>query len=653
MRLLLLLLVLISLPVTAQELPPPGGWPLRPVSALQVVAEPPGGLLPYRQGRRWGFADTTGRVWIQPIFTTEPPRFGAGLLLVPRAALASSAPAAAPRHRQRSHYRSHRGQQMLVQRRHSQPDFYPPTWNARYGALLRESDADSLRWYLGHTGSLPQPVWLLNARGEQLRAEPGQALVPGPDGTWRAESRAAGLPGRRELVAIEPAATPLFRPLPAAPPPGRAFTVPLAPQPPLIPPRLLRQRRYDYDPGFAAAANHRAAAQRYVAQQVNWLRPARLVAGGHDGIYRLAEDTRYRHRGRQALFDARGRRLTGYRYAGARVLLPRRLAYWHWVDSTYYDEHAVDSSGVPQWWRINEETNGPARRYGLLDLQGREVTPPLFVRLEVVGPNSFWVVAVRCGRLHYGLIDTLGRYHLPLSPRPLSLPDAAGLLRRRSTAPTPYPEPHYLDAKEATYPDTATVQYLRPDGRPAFPGRFSGADAFWQGRALVRQGNQYGLLDTLGRWVLPPQPARLSYFAYTAAHHEQWEATDPLDLFDHFDGQTRYRGSYRNTLPGAPLLLLTYAPRQGYGLRDARTGLVLVPAEFDQWPQQWYGGVVGQRQGQPRGYSYAGQAFDPDAPASYPPGVQRPTAAPVVYRELLRRTQQGWLTRGGRQLWQD
>lgn len=44
----------------------PAGAPLREVTRLERVPEPPGGLIPYRAGALWGYADTTGRVVIQP-----------------------------------------------------------------------------------------------------------------------------------------------------------------------------------------------------------------------------------------------------------------------------------------------------------------------------------------------------------------------------------------------------------------------------------------------------------------------------------------------------------------------------------------------------------------------------------------------------------
>ena len=252
-----------------------------------------------------------------------------------------------------------------------------------------------------------------------------------------------------------------------------------------------------------------------------------------DGITRQLDDTRYIHHGWFALFDAQGSRLTEYKYGGLKQLLPQRLAYWEWTDTEFSDEDAADLSGLPFHCRIGEDTNGPARRYGLLDRQGHEITPPLYVRMEAAGPNSLWVVAVEQNRLLYGLIDTLGHYLLPLSPRPLSLPDADGLLRRYSTAPLPAVESFSIEP-QVHYPDTATVRYLRPDGRPAFAGRFTQADAFWQGRALVRQGQQYGLIDTLGRWVVPLQPNIPRQLSYPAtSYYEQNKSTDPLHLFEY------------------------------------------------------------------------------------------------------------------------
>ena len=614
---LLLLLVLLPCAVGAQpELPPPGGWPLRPVATLRAVPEPPGGLVPYRQGSLWGFADTTGRVWIRPVFASEPPRFGAGLLLW------AGRPASFGPSKRRP------GQQ--------EPTNEAATWNLRYGSF----DASGIL----NPDSVPIPrvAFLLNACGEQLRASAAEALAPTAGG-WQAVRRPTRFDlRRRELVAIASAEAGLNWP-------GRLQLVPLGPEPAAWP-HPLASRRYEAD--LELSQPFFANTPYYLVREIDSRQPQELVwRNGRCGDRRQVNVTRYSHGGRLALFDAAGCRLTGYRYGGVKPLLPRRLAYWHEADSLYWDEQAADSSGLPQSWYIGENINGPARRYGLLDQQGHEITPPFYARMEVAGPNSLWVVAVRGGRLQYGLLDTLGHYRLPLSPRPLSLPDAAGLLRRYSAAPgLPVKNPHTYSL-ETQYPDTATVQYVRADGQAAFAGRYAQAGSFWLGRALVKHQGNYGLLDTLGRWVLPPQPDPLRYYALSSAQHERQLSTDPLGLFQPFGSKLGM--PYWATRPNDPQLLLLLHGPQGYGLRDGHTGRLVVSPVFDERPEQWHGGVVGQRGGQPLGYSYAGQSFNPEVPASYPPGVRRPALTDSEDLPRLQRTAQGWRTCSGRQFWQD
>lgn len=77
-RLLVLLLALVfacqALSGQAQVVsgPPPGGYLPAVVAALARVPLPPGGLIPYRRGDHWGYADTTGRVVVAPVMLREP-----------------------------------------------------------------------------------------------------------------------------------------------------------------------------------------------------------------------------------------------------------------------------------------------------------------------------------------------------------------------------------------------------------------------------------------------------------------------------------------------------------------------------------------------------------------------------------------------------
>jgi hypothetical protein len=78
-RYLLALLVLLarhSSPARAQDAPPAGGWPLREVPVLTVAPLPPGGLVPYRRGQLWGYADTTGRLVIAPVLGASTGAYG-------------------------------------------------------------------------------------------------------------------------------------------------------------------------------------------------------------------------------------------------------------------------------------------------------------------------------------------------------------------------------------------------------------------------------------------------------------------------------------------------------------------------------------------------------------------------------------------------
>lgn len=61
----------------AQALVPKTYQP-REVQRLAPVAEPPGGLVPYRLARLWGYADTSGHVVLKPWLPDEPPFFIGG-----------------------------------------------------------------------------------------------------------------------------------------------------------------------------------------------------------------------------------------------------------------------------------------------------------------------------------------------------------------------------------------------------------------------------------------------------------------------------------------------------------------------------------------------------------------------------------------------
>ena len=132
------------------------------VQHLVRVPLPPGGLVPYRRGKLWGYADTTGRVVIAPVLTSAPLFSSAGFVRID------------------AYY------QLPGQHAHhldANPDDY------RDLATLGR----------------PQQRLFLNARGECLRALPHEVALLEADGSLQLAPRYVDAnAGRLELIDIPP-----------------------------------------------------------------------------------------------------------------------------------------------------------------------------------------------------------------------------------------------------------------------------------------------------------------------------------------------------------------------------------------------------------------------------------------------------------------
>lgn len=305
-----------------------------------------------------------------------------------------------------------------------------------------------------------------------------------------------------------------------------------------------------------------AEASFYAVQEINRLWPRVTVwRNGRCGERHQQETTQYLHRGRLALFDRRGRRLTRFRFTDLAEIGFGHLAYTgrESDEDSFAAYVATTHGGLGQPWVL--DTGQHPRYFGLLDRRGRPRTKALYLKLQAVGPNAIWAVrADSClpyqapptvwpitYQLTYGLLDSLGRVVLPFEPGPLSLADAAGLLRRRSHAPQPKND---YQATPPTYPAGTTTRYYRLDGQPAFTGQYTAAAPFWQGQAVVEAEGRYGLIDTQGRWLIPPGPADLRTRPRSDAQGLHDLATDPLNLFDPLDAyRAQWWSSYRIYYP--------------------------------------------------------------------------------------------------------
>ena len=393
LKLLLLFLLIGPLPAEAQAV-----YQFREVQRLLVAPEPPGGLVPFRRtsgaGTAWGYADTTGRLVVQPALAQEPPLLVGG-----------------------------------------------------YAKM----------------GVQPAGYWVINARGEYLRVGPADVVVPAERGGLmvRAQADNAG----QVYVAAFPQEF------------WKDETVP---------------RWYCSD-----EENADPTGRRYHPEplQLSWQAPTAYPNAMHlgDGLFRIQEPTAggavadgWRPGVRYALLNGAGQLLTGFRY--------------DWL------EHFSNGRALMQ----------RAGRIGYLDRQGREAVPPRYANvyaadfagnLASTADREFQrgVVQVIGDSMRRGVIDTTGRVVVPLRHwLDLAGPDAAGFIRAQWRTATG---------------DTLT-QFYRPDGRPAFRSTFTAATDFWQGRAVVRRGRFYGLINRRGRLVVPckyealyfPEPRTNLYF---------------------------------------------------------------------------------------------------------------------------------------------
>jgi hypothetical protein len=261
----------------------------------------------------------------------------------------------------------------------------------------------------------------------------------------------------------------------------------------------------------------------YAAQQVRWLLPTRLRwVSNHQISRRKVRFLRYRHNGLFALFDARGHRLTPFLFKSVLVLAPHVLMYTT-PTSDYGTVEVLEvlrQAGVPQPAAVNS-----GGRWGLLDSAGRILTEPVYLGLQLIGHNALWAMKSEHGQVYYGLLDTLGRASLPFGLAPVSAPDAAGLLRRRSTPPLPVGSFGRTDGAPAVYPDTSTVGFYRLDGQPAFPGRFTAASGFWHDTAVVSVGERIGLIDPQGHWLATVNATELATTLWSDERRQaEWEA---------------------------------------------------------------------------------------------------------------------------------
>lgn len=371
------------------------------VQQLAPTNEPPGGLIPYRKGALWGYADTTGRVVITPWLTQEPPLFIGGFA---------------------QHY----------------PQPYQP------GKFI-----------------------VINAHGEFLQVLPGQVVVPAGRGGGAVRSKAANA----GQLYVNEFPQSFWKPEDAPrqwcidearkDPTGRRFVREGV--------DIERQSLADYPEAASLGGGFFRSTKSGSGTFVG----RRTVPARHGPADSMVVE-------RFALLNGQGQPITDFRY--------------DWLDA-FYDNRALFER---------------AGRIGYLDQQGREVIPPRYQDVyaddfpdSLAGPGASrefdqGVAGVIDDSLRTSLIDTTGRPIVPFRHwLALSGPDEAG----------------YCHTQYRTATGDTITQFVRPDGRLAFRRTFPDATNFWQGRAVVRRGRKFGLIDRRGRLIVPCKYDKLHFTA--------------------------------------------------------------------------------------------------------------------------------------------
>ncbi|GAA4350347.1 hypothetical protein GCM10023185_08060 [Hymenobacter saemangeumensis] len=359
---------------------------------LPRVVAPAGGLVPYRRGQRWGYADTTGRVVVEPVLLAAPPFSAAGFVRV---------------------------------------DAYFDSGSER--ELLRDFKYDD-KCPDFEDVSQPQVRLFVNARGEFMRVKANEAALIQPDGSLLLRPRYADAnAGQLELLDVSPA-------------------VGVVEQLEWDTPKNQLTTRRMGTAAFERRLTRGATELEYPAAPDRWAYADYQRVYGNIRIYGRCGSFRD-HKGwrreltKMALMDEKGRLLTGYRYRsigdfqnGLAVVLgaDRRKQGYGLLDRqgrevlpTRYTQVSVGVTGGAVVQQASDGAHGGQSRYGIVNQQGEWVLPLQADKLSA--PDAHGLVR----RLHTDkTVEFLTMQGQPAFESALKLREAEGFWQGRAWALT-------------------------------------------------------------------------------------------------------------------------------------------------------------------------------------------------------------------------
>lgn len=251
-----------------------------------------------------------------------------------------------------------------------------------------------------------------------------------------------------------------------------------------------------------------------------------------------------------------------------------------------YDEIAVGGAGGPELLRLGIS----ADLYGLIDTLGQLIIP---ARYHELGPPREEIIAMRIdGRWGFLRLngDTL------ISPRYAEVGTfGQGMAAFRadnrqwgyvSSDGDTLINPIYRSAGRfhhnrawVQYTDQ-TYSYINREGREVIPTHFAAAEEFSDfSVARVREGSSFGLIDTLGNWVLRPRYAQIRAFTGAGVAVVRLDGRSDLYGLINYRGELLTSREYREIGVFSEGLAVVKDQRGRYGYIDA-TGREIITCQF-------------------------------------------------------------------------
>lgn len=268
--------------------------------------------------------------------------------------------------------------------------------------------------------------------------------------------------------------------------------------------------------------------------------------------------------------DLHGNPVIPLSYPQAALFSDNRAAVVVALDSFFYACTYIDTLGNTLFEPIYESalsfSNGYApvkqyERWGLIDTLGREALPTVYEQITTIDHGIFFA----------GDGDGLAFFNLALSDNNKIKP-----LTQPVYVPVTPPADNRVGVSR-----NGKMGFLDLNGREVIPCTYDEVGTFKLGRALVRVGNHFGIIDTLGNIILPIEYSDNTSKGHKYVYYDSLALVERdgllgyVDLQGHFVIPPRFKEAYHFSQSLAPVLF-----EGAWGYVNTR-GEIYLPFIFD------------------------------------------------------------------------